>query len=557
MTTDVRENVPAAAEGIPVAVPVGNLKEAARLLEQALRAGAHDPHAAYMLGVCYKRLGRLGDARAAFRKINPPDANVLLQLGLLSFAEKAYAQAEEEFARSWELDPGSYEAAYNLLLSRLSLGRAEAAAQLVPKVAELAPGADERRFLFVLQALLSYLPGKGTASGEGRANGDGNYEALIASMTPAEEQRLLQMLAGLGHFEASYPLLRRLAALRPDSPVAQEAYLEVVLLQSKQAVDRCQWEDAQALLAPFGRAASESAAGKGGARPTHLALLNLLGLCSCMVHDFDMGVWYFAAALKKAPNDPLLHQNLALAHELQGRLDLADTHWNRYFDLLDRRVPAPPQPRYLESLAFEGLLRLAENYTRKEKWNNALAYLQRAHRLRPNDPDTLERLFHMYNQVQRPEDARRALRRLREVRPDDPQFDLYELEVREVRTVADIDRLLGDVRKTLGRYPNDLRVEERAAALAANLVPRMERVCDQLTNQLNKILDQMRRLPSYQINWPAVREVMRDLQDEFLRLRRVTNKCAVLANSDEHRRVIRDLNDYIDRKIELCHSVDA
>jgi len=72
---------------------------------------------------------------------------------------------------------------------------------------------------------------------------------------------------------------------------------------------------------------------------------------------------------------------------------------------------------------------------------------------------------------------------------------------------------------------------------------------------LNKVVDQMRRLPSYQVNWPAVREVMRDLQDEFLRLRRVTNKCLSLVSSEEHRRAIRDLIAHMDRKIELCHSM--
>jgi Flp pilus assembly protein TadD len=558
VANDVK-NLPAPPEmdALPVAFPVGQLKEAARLLEQALRAGCHDPHAAYMLGVCYKKLGRTGEARAAFQKIPEPDANVFLQLGLLSFAEKAYAQAEQEFARAWEMAPECYEAAYDLLLARMSLGWAEAGAAMVPKVAELAPSPQERRFLFILQALLAYLPHKPQAGrNDDGPNGDRDHEALLSSISPAEEQRLLQMLAGLGQFETSYPLLRKLAALRPNSPSAQEAYLEVVLLEAKEAVDRCHWEQAQALLAPFGRAASEAASGKGPI-PTHLALLNLLGVCSCMLHDFEMGIWYFTAALKKLPNDPLLHQNLALAHELHGRLDLADTHWNRYFDLLDRRVVTPPQPNYLDALTFEGLLRLADNYSKKEKWTSALTYLQRAHRLRPNDADTLERLFHMYTQVQRPDEARRALKRLREVRPNDPQFDLYELEVRDLRTVEDVDRLLGDLRRTLGRYSNDMRVEERAATLAAGVIPRMERMCDQLTNQLNKILDQMRRLPSYQINWPAVREVMRDLLDEFLRLRRVTNKCALLVSSEEQRRIIRDLNDYIDRKIALCHQVDV
>ena len=72
--------------------------------------------------------------------------------------------------------------------------------------------------------------------------------------------------------------------------------------------------------------------------------------------------------LKLAPNDAWLHQNLALAYEFQDRLDQAEFHWSRYFDLLDSRTPAPPLPNYGDKLAFEGLNRLADVYTKKEKW---------------------------------------------------------------------------------------------------------------------------------------------------------------------------------------------
>jgi tetratricopeptide (TPR) repeat protein len=274
-----------------------------------------------------------------------------------------------------------------------------------------------------------------------------------------------------------------------------------------------------------------------------------------MLQDFDRGTRYFGAALKLNGNDPWLHQNMALAYELQGRLDQADTHWNRYFDLLDRKVPVPPAPNYLETLAYEGLNRLADMYQKKERWANALPYLQRAHRLRPQDHETLERLFHLYTQVKRPEDARRTLRRLRELRPNDPQFELYELDLREVRTLEDIDRMLADIRKTLSRHPGDMRVEERAVNMVGNVIPLMGRMCDQLTDQLGKIVDQVRRLPNYQINWPAVRDVMRDLHEEFQKLRRITNKCLGLVTNEEHRRIIRELSEHIDRKIELCQSM--
>jgi len=541
-------------EDIPVVEPFApDYAEAARLLEQAVKVGCQDARVGYMLAVCYKRLGRTIEARNHLRKIPEPDANVYLQLGLLSFSEKAYAQAEQEFARAWEMEPSCYESAYDLMLARLCLGQMAACAAMVPQVMSLAPTPEEQRFLSLVEGLLRTLP---QVAGETtQANGEKEREAVLASMTADEEQRLLAMLAGLGHFDAAYPLLRRLASVRPNSTAAQEAYLEAVLVQGKQLMDRGEWEEAKELLSPLARLAATHGAAKTSPRPTHIALLNLLGCCACLQQDFDHAAWYFNTALSRVGNDPWLHQNLALAYEWQGRLDHADTHWNRYFDALDRGTVAPSIPAYHETLAFEGLSRLAENYTKREKWTNALTYLQRAQRLRPQDADVLERLFHLYNQLKRPDEARKTLRRLREVRPNDPQFDLYELDIRDVRTVDDIERMLADIRRTMGRYPNDLRVEERAAAMAGNVVPVMTRMGNQLTDQANKIVDQMRRLPSYQINWPAVREVMRDLQEEFMRLRRAANKCLGLVGGEEHRRTIRDLIAHIDRKVELCHSM--
>lgn len=548
-------------ETVPVAVPVPvHLEDAARLLEQALKSGAQDPEVAYMLALCYKKQGKTAEARGALRKIKSPDANVLLQMGLLSLQEEQYAQAEQEFAQALQADPHSYEACYNLLLARLALGQLEACSAMLPQLLALAPDEDERRFFSLLEPLLrvgvNMMAGVPPPLPKRQANGELAHDALMPALNPADEQRLLGFIRGLGQFDVVFPLLRTLATASPNSALVQEAYLEAVLVQAKKLADRCQWDAAELLLAPLSRSLTDGQpGGRSTSRSHQVALLNLLGCCECMLQDFDRGTRYFGAALKIAPNDAWLHQNMALAYELQGRLEHADTHWNRYFDLLDKRVPVPPLPNYLETLAYEGLNRLADVYSKKEKWASALPYLQRAHRLRPQDSDTLERLFHLYNQVKRPEDARRTLRRLRELRPDDPQFELYELDLREVRTLEDIDRMLGDIRKTLSRHPNDMRVEERAVSMVGNVIPLMGRVADQLTDQLSKIVDQVRRLPNYQINWPAVRDVMRDLHDEFQKLRRITNKCLSLVTNEEHRRIIRDLSEHIDRKIELCQSM--
>jgi tetratricopeptide (TPR) repeat protein len=538
-------------------------QEAAGLLEQAVKVGCHDPSATYLLALCHKRRGETAEAQGALRKVAPADGNVFLQLGLLSFAEGQYAQAEEELARSRELDPSSYAAAYDLLLAQLALGKLPEAAALLPTAVALTADAAEKRFLVLLAALVHRTVPAGAAVPVARPSADappasnGDVpESGLAGMSRAEEQRLLELLCGLGQMETTYPLLRALADARPSSRAVQAAHLEAVLVQAKRLADRCHWTAAAQLLRPLARLIGEGAApGPTAPRATQVALLNLLGVCDCMTQEFDQGARHFAAAFPLAGDDAWLHQNLALAHELHDRLDEAELHWNRYFDLIEAGVPAPALPGYREALAFEAVGRLGELYTKKEKWSAALPYVQRASRLRPHDADTLERLFHLYHQVRRPDDARRTLRKLRELRPADPQYELYELDVREVRTLDDIDRLLGDVARILAQHPNDMRVEERAVGLVGNVIPHIGRLCDQHSDRLARIVEQVRRLPSYQVNWPVVHDEMRRLHKEFQKLRRLSQKCLPLVTHAEHRRVIKELTDLIDSKIDVCHSL--
>ena len=314
-------------------------------------------------------------------------------------------------------------------------------------------------------------------------------------------------------------------------------------------MDRCAWTEAELLLRPQANDAA-------GPRPHRIALLNLLGCCACLTQDFDGAVRHFNEAAKLAGSDARLHQNLALAYEFQGDVGRADQHWNRYFDLLGDRTPGPiDAPDYAESLAFHGLRRLAERYREKEKWTQALGYVQRARALRPEDPEILEQLFHLFNQAKKPQDARKTLERLRELRPRDPQLDLYELDLTDPKNLNDIERLLTDIDRILKRYPGDNRVEERAVGMVGNVIPLMGSLCDQLTDQMSKVIDQVRHLPNYQINWSAVREVMKDLIKEFQKLRRITGKCLPLVKNDEHRRIVRDLADHIDKKMEACRSM--
>lgn len=532
---------------------------AAQLLERAVQAGCQDANVLYMLAMAHKRRGKINEARNALRKIARPDANVVLQMGLLSLQENQLVQGEEELAHAWQMDQQCYEIAYNLLLTRLTLGKVEDCLALIPAALELVSRRpaetqeEERRFLLVLQALLH-------ASSKGNAQLSAEVR-LFCDLAPADERRLLDVIRSLGQLDTALMLLKTLkdagplrtatSRARPNNSSAEvrEAYFEAVLVKAKELIDRCAWTDADLLLRPLSKE-------KIGNRATQLVLLNLLGCCACMTQDFDSAIKHFFNAIKLAPNDARLHQNLALTYELKGELPQADPYWNRFFDLLNDRVPIPPDiPRYRDHLAYEGLGRLAARYSEKEKWASALNYVQRAAHLRPNDPDTLERLFQLYNQAKRPQDARRTLEKLRQLRPSEPQYELYELDLIEVKGLNEIEKLLAEIERILKRYPNDVRVEERAVTMVGNVIPLMGNLCDQLTDQMSKVIDQVRNLPNYQINWSAVREVMRDLLREFQKLRRITSKCLPLVSSDEHRRIVRDLADHIDKKMEACRSM--
>jgi Flp pilus assembly protein TadD len=510
-----------------------------------VQAGCQDPNVLYLLALAHKRQGKTAEARAALRKVPRPDANVILQMGLLSLQEGNLAQAEGELARAWQMDNASYETCYNLLMTQLTLGKVDAASALIPEalvlLARREGTEEERRYLQVLQGLLRTCQQAVT----------GRPDPLLTDLTAADEQRLLRVVRSLGQLDTVLALLRALVEARPRSTTVREAYIDAVLVKAKELIDRFAWVEAESLLQPLAR-------DRGASRPQQVSMLNMLGCCSCLTQDFDSALRNFNGALKLSPNDPRLHQNLALTYELRGELSQADPHWNRYFDLLGDQVHVPSDvPRYLEALSYESLSRLANKYSEKEKWASALGYVQRAAHLRPNDADTLERLFHLYTQSKRPQDARRTLEQLRRIRPHEPQYDLYELDLIEVKGLNDIDRLLSDIERIRKRYPGDARVEDRAVNMVGNVIPLMGNLCDQLTDQMSKVMDQVRRLPDYQINWSAVREVMRDLMKEFQKLRRITGKCLPLVTSEEHRRIVRDLADHIDRKMEACRSMVA
>ena len=58
--------------------------------------------------------------------------------GVLAFNEKEWANAAGEFEKSWQKDPTSFPAAYNLMLTRLCQGQLEGAVEMLDKLLPLA-----------------------------------------------------------------------------------------------------------------------------------------------------------------------------------------------------------------------------------------------------------------------------------------------------------------------------------------------------------------------------------------------------------------------------------
>ena len=537
--------------------------DAARLLEQATRAGLQDPPALLLLAQAYKHLGRTGEARQVLSRINPPDGSVLLQRGLLAFREKEYEPAANDFQLALERDPASFPAAYNLFLARLWNNQLDRARDSLTAAANLATDDSERRFLIRLQLLLHALPG-------GQPPPDA--AAQLTGMSDAEESRLLDLLVGLGRFDITYPLLSRLVAARPLSAAVFRVFFGAVLVQARQFMDRNQWEDAKILLAPLRRRLDQH---RATLDPLLLvALYQMLGACTAMLQDFGQAVVWYNLALETGQKESLrsteagrwtnargvsmlalLEQNLALVHEWLDRPQQADVHWRRYVEHLERNIANSVPSDLMPILAFECLIRQADVAQKQERWNEALDLLQRASRFRPSDYDTLEKLFNLYTQLRRNDEARKILRRMREARPNDPQVELFELDVREVRSIDEVETILQDLRRIAAKFPGDLRVEDRTKATMQHLVPALEKFSEQYSAQMHKVVEQMRRLPSYQVNWPVVRDVMHDLEEQFNQLKRVAQKMLGLTTAEEQRRDLQRLITHCDRKIDQAASL--
>jgi tetratricopeptide (TPR) repeat protein len=355
------------------------------------------------------------------------------------------------------------------------------------------------------------------------------------------------MTRELGNPVPAARILHLLATQCPDRAELQTAVLEAMLVQAKQLLDRCEWHEAGRLLAPW--------LGRHGSAPQSIraALLNLFGCCACLDQDLETAVHSISAALKIMSRDARLSQNLALAYEMQGRLTDAEAHWNWYLEMLDGRIPTPPEsPNYRDRLAFECLHRLAVRFSEKANWNSALTFLQRAYQIRPDDADTTERLFHLLNQMKKSEEARKVLRRLQHLRPDEPQVEMFELELIELNNLDNCNRVLAGMEGLHRKYPDDPRMSERQGQLVSGVVSYLKRLSRQISEQLDRAAARVRRLPSFKVDWPEMKYYLRDLRGRMQRLKKTAARCLPLTATEQQRRDLQQLIGHADQ--EIAHS---
>ena len=136
----------------------GDLRGAARALEQARASGAGNPELANDLGVVYARMGRTRDARSLFEELlarDPGDATTWNNLGVLELSSRRPTEAAQAFRRAVNADAGRGDAWQGLGAALLDRDR-PTAIEAWKKAERLLP--QDYDLLFNLGAVLADGP---------------------------------------------------------------------------------------------------------------------------------------------------------------------------------------------------------------------------------------------------------------------------------------------------------------------------------------------------------------------------------------------------------------
>src|SRR5262249_10784790 len=234
----------------------------------------------------------------------------------------------------------------------------------------------------------------------------------------------------------------------------------------------------------------------------------------------------------------------------QGDQNEADLCWGRYLGTMDQNLPRPPGfIDYHQHLRFQVLRYLGNQHYEREHWTEAMAYLDQAHRLQPENTEIAERLFLLQIQAGQRTDARKTLSEMQQRTPKHTPYELYELDLIEVRTADDLENLIEAFGQVIERVHQDPAAQEKAVA---RIIPTLQYRSDQLTRQMREIRDDLRRLNEDSHGWYDALRDLRVVKRHLRRLRQIVRYCASLAVGESHRRRLDEMTDDLERKIDYC-----
>jgi tetratricopeptide (TPR) repeat protein len=301
-------------------------------LENAIEAAGPKPILAATLARLYRRMGRRSDAHQLLDRVASDEwrvasdrssslairhssllwSRLLRERGLLHLSEGHLLPAERAFAESVAHDPSHGGAWWNLLYTRMSLGRVSEAAEIVGEAIQHAPSPELRRLGRLIGALVS------------------SSRPSIQNWTTADDESLKHFLRRIGRLDAVNALFEQWAKIRPESELVRKVESELAPLLAKQMLDR---GDPSGVLRRFGPDAAKGAA----------VLRNLLGVAAALRQDFASAVRHFRSALPGDGRDARVQQNLAIVEGWVGNAAAADRHWSVFVDCHVAQTRRPPE----------------------------------------------------------------------------------------------------------------------------------------------------------------------------------------------------------------------
>ena len=174
---------------------------------------------------------------------------------------------------------------------------------------------------------------------------------------------------------------------------------------------------------------------------------------------------------------------------------------------MENKLPRPPSFfDYHDRLRFQVLKHVGNLHYEGARWNLALSYVDQAHALQPDNLDLAERLFLLQVQAGQRDEARNTLNEMRHQRPKNPTYELYELDLIELRTADDLEQLLDALGRVVDTFPDDKTAQEKAVV---RIIPSLQFRADQLTKTMREIREDLRRLFEDSPGWY---DALRDLR---------------------------------------------